>query len=386
MIINTMNNLPKSLKVESAYLEQMLDMKNFSASYKMLWLYAIYKEIIMGNNEVSVKKLISRMVGLVWYPIIYYKLNLGAQDKLSDIVLYVHDTLKISREENEHYVSDFIFRSDDKDLNNKVNNISLYVQYRLIRPLYENNIKTRESILGRKLTDSELHSYITDLSNTDIKPFYKIDRENKKIIFGELWAEYIRDNQAIIEGWINYKFICYLQVKNPNVPSIPFKIHQPVKRNLTKAKKYWKIIGDEIKIKDIYTDKVLEQKNFDKYGEVSIDHFIPWSFVLHDELWNLVPTFKNINSSKGNNLPDLEQYYNEFCELQYIAFTIARRSSKIPPKYLEDYFNVNRYLYSLDLNDRCSKDIFINSLRKTISPLYQIASNQGYGNWSFNII
>lgn len=25
---------------------------------------------------------------------------------------------------------------------------------------------------------------------------------------------------------------------------------------------------------------------------------IPWSFVLYDELWNLYPMFKNINSSK----------------------------------------------------------------------------------------
>lgn len=386
MIMNYMNNLPKSFKVESAYLEQMLDMKNFSTSYKILWLYAIYKEIICGKNEAKVNKLISKMIGLVWHPIIYYKLNLGVQDKLSDIVLYVHDTLKVSREENEEYVSDFIFNSKDKELNKKVNNISLYVQYRLIRPLYNNNINIRENILGRKLTDSEINAYITELSNSDAKPFYKIDRKNKKIIFGEKWSEYIRDNQAIIEGWINYKFICYLQGKNPNVPAIPFKIYPPVKRNLTKAKNYWKLVGHEMKLTDIYTKRILEKRNFDIYGDISIDHFIPWSFVLHDELWNLIPTFKNINSSKGNSLPDLDQYYNEFCELQYIAFSVAKGSNNIPSKYLEDYFNVNKHLYNLNLNDINSKEVFISSLKKTITPLYQIASNQGYGNWKYNLI
>ncbi|MDU1032741.1 HNH endonuclease domain-containing protein [Clostridium sp.] len=27
-----------------------------------------------------------------------------------------------------------------------------------------------------------------------------------------------------------------------------------------------------------------------------MDHFIPWSFAFHDQMWNLVPTFNNINS------------------------------------------------------------------------------------------
>lgn len=223
--MNIVNTLPISNNVESIYLEQMLDMKNFSTSYKMLWLYSIYKEIINGAEEVSIYKLVSRMVGLVWYPILYYKLNLGVQDKLGDIVWYIHDKFEISMEENENHITEFIFNSEDKELKKKVVNLSLYVQYRLIRPLYEKDIKTRESILCRKLTDGEINTFISELSNKDSNPFYKIDKENKKIIFGQVWAEYIRDNQAIVEGWINYKFVCYLQMKNPNVPAIHFKIY-----------------------------------------------------------------------------------------------------------------------------------------------------------------
>ena len=32
---------------------------------------------------------------------------------------------------------------------------------------------------------------------------------------------------------------------------------------------------------------------FANLGPLSIDHFIPWGFVLHDEAWNLVPMFRN---------------------------------------------------------------------------------------------
>ena len=34
----------------------------------------------------------------------------------------------------------------------------------------------------------------------------------------------------------------------------------------------------------------------------SIDHVIPWSYMYHDDLWNLVYTHKSCNSSKSNIL------------------------------------------------------------------------------------
>ena len=41
--------------------------------------------------------------------------------------------------------------------------------------------------------------------------------------------------------------------------------------------------------KDEFTDQ-----NISKYGGMSLDHFIPWSFVLHNEIWNLYPMYKNL--------------------------------------------------------------------------------------------
>ena len=34
-----------------------------------------------------------------------------------------------------------------------------------------------------------------------------------------------------------------------------------------------------------------------------IDHFLPWSFVLEDRLWNLVPSCQSCNSSKSDGVP-----------------------------------------------------------------------------------
>lgn len=73
---------------------------------------------------------------------------------------------------------------------------------------------------------------------------------------------------------------------------------------------------------------------------------------MHDELWNLVPTFKNINSSKNNKLPQIDLFMDKFCDMQYSAFSIIRQDKK-SKKILEDYLTINK---KLDLNYLLNKD------------------------------
>ncbi|MDF2882855.1 MAG: endonuclease [Clostridiaceae bacterium] len=39
-------------------------------------------------------------------------------------------------------------------------------------------------------------------------------------------------------------------------------------------------------------------------------------------MWNLIPTFKNINSKKSDNLLHYGTYIDRFCEMQYEAFCL----------------------------------------------------------------
>ena len=61
-----------------------------------------------------------------------------------------------------------------------------------------------------------------------------------------------------------------------------------------------------------------------------------WSFVAHDQLWNLLPIPKFINSTKSNNIPS-ELYLLSFAELQFNAFQNSLHSSFIISKAPEDY-------------------------------------------------
>jgi len=89
----------------------------------------------------------------------------------------------------------------------------------------------------------------------------------------------------------------YLQVKNPNVPDIPNKlIKLPVRKALTEQRKFWDIVLAELgRVNCIYTNKKLV------VGDYAVEHFLPYAFVSHDLMWNLIPADRSFNSSKAIN-------------------------------------------------------------------------------------
>jgi hypothetical protein len=121
----------------------------------------------------------------------------------------------------------------------------------------------------------------------------------------------------------------------------------------------------------IYTGKPLLKNQYD------LDHFVPWSFVSHNLLWNLIPADSSINSSKSNNLPSLDKYLEPFSNIQQKALKTLYESNPnniILEDYLMIYDSVSD-LARLSENDFC--DVF----RRTFSPMVQIAENMGFKIW-----
>lgn len=375
-----MINLPQNEKVNVRILEQLLDYDKTVASYKLFWFNGIFQEIIRGNKEITFRRIVCRMITASWYPLVQFHLNFGPFDKLYDTVIFIKEKYKLDSDVKEEILLEFLENLINPDIENKIKNFYNMVPYRLISPFFS------EVLTGLK--DNKKNRIITELSSTSENIFYKILSKEKKIIINDEWFDYIYQNQNIVYGWMNYKLIYFLQKKNPNVPAIPFKLHPPYERDLSAAKRLWGSLVKNTNIVDIYTGKEFNRENIEKYGVMSIDHFIPWSFVLHDELWNLIPTFKDINSTKSNKLPKLELYMDKFCEEQYSAFMYFRKD-KTAKQYLEDYLNINK---KIDITSIVKTDIsvtresFYDSLKSTLMPLYQIAYNQGYEIWNNKVI
>ena len=77
--------------------------------------------------------------------------------------------------------------------------------------------------------------------------------------------------------------------------------------DLKLANRFWKgYIAENPDVTCIYSGQPITFQN------LSLDHFLPWSYVVHDQLWNIIPTPKNINSAKNDRLPSLETYFEGF--------------------------------------------------------------------------
>lgn len=334
----------------------------------MYWLLGILEEVNLGNIEITFKRLVARMLTAAWYPTLQYKLYFGQFDNLAKSINYISSIYCVPTNINNNELLEFICSLDDNILNKQMKDLTNNVPYMLLTPFFDDKIKgTSSSKRVRK---------IIELSLNESGVLYKIIKDSNNIVMDEDWAIYMKSNYKVIKSWIYYKLSCFLQKRNPNVPAIIFKLDPPISRSLSKSTRIWTSIIADRNVKDIYTGREFSRENYDELGVLSIDHFIPWSFVMHDEMWNLVPTFKNINSSKSDKLLRYENYIDDFCDIQYEAFSFMCDNNR--KKDLEPYVDILRLENPLDFYKYKGKEGFSEKLKTSIAPIYQIAVNQGF--------
>jgi hypothetical protein len=114
-----------------------------------------------------------------------------------------------------------------------------------------------------------------------------------------------------------------------------------------------------------------------------VDHFIPWSFVMNDELWNLMPMDSSLNSSKSNRLPQWDKFFVKFANNQYLMYEQVHEKDGIRKLYEACYRDnlhsiwANRELYCKGN----SEETFYRVLEKNMRPVYDSARRQGYDVW-----
>lgn len=110
--------------------------------------------------------------------------------------------------------------------------------------------------------------------------------------------------------------------------------------------------------------------------DCDLDHFLPWSFVAHNQLWNLIPVEKNINRSKNDRLPELRLLPKMAVIQRQAIHTYVDFGGKV--KALEDFCDLGIDTQTLlSLNDQ----EFLNLYNNTFVPMWQIAVNMGFETW-----
>jgi len=354
-------------------------------SYKFLFLKAILDALNITGRSTTVRNPIPlwELYGLVfinaWYPVSRFRLSLGTADPIPKYVhafQEAHDgDVKVDARSTVPLFSPV---GGEPDLMELGAQLDRYVKYRFVRPWLEGQL------VG--VPDGQVNAKIFELLEADrlgaqACPYHFLPGSDgyDVMVISQAFVEYLTKNGPIIYDWWRWKFASFLATRNPYTPNILAKLEAPLDRDLTLARFYWKHIQVASGgLNCIYTGRPLGTN-------VSIDHFIPWSFVAHDRFWNLVPTDPSVNSSKSDCLPNLDIYLEPFLALHKQSLSLAGGNAlpdRINSSVIQGEYRITDTQESLmDLWQRGDQDKFTDLYTSTLESLWAGARNQGFPVW-----
>lgn len=328
---------------------------NTSATYKYYWLISILQEVENGGLMVSKRNLFARMISNAWFTVNYFHVSFGKQDLIQDSVRAIIEMEKIPINEKKENIFQKLLTTRNAQTEKQLWHFNKNVPHWFLSPWFPRE-KYETDLLREKRIYAQSKSFLG-------KCLYALHQDEIEI--NKEWIDYLISNTKVLKDFCYWNLALFLQGKNPNVPDIQSKLIRPAVRNalIQQRTQFWDLVLKELgSVNCIYSGEKLT------VGKYIVEHFIPYSFVSHDLIWNLIPADRTFNSSKSDKLPPLEKYFNPFFELQKTAIEIV--SIKSPKsKLLEDYLTI----FS-DLESGFSKDKF----KETIQPLITIASNNGF--------
>lgn len=361
--------LPNSQTLDIAPLSRIFS--NTSAAYKFFWFLCLLEVFQKGQTEIAYSDIVARMIAKAWYPRLFFKLSFGKTESLAKWIdnLQIEEALPIDAKE-DFIVSALINSPKNSSLvKSAFKQIADEVPYRFLMPWIKEQSNSQMVKRSQNFENQCLYSL-------------KRDRIYGLIItINPLWQAYLRANHQILIEFTYWHLSQYLQARNPNVPGIPSKLMRPEKRaSLARQRDFWKeAIGIQGKMHCIYTGRsITPEMSFD------LDHFMPWRFVAHDRLWNLIPIANiedefRLNSCKSDYLPSLERFLQPLADEHLLAIQAIIEHGK-RPKVMEDYVDLG-----LDCEDlkTISSENFFEAFSKTYTPMNLIAKNMGIEVWNF---
>lgn len=362
-------------------------MNSPSYCYKFYWLEAIVQLISANKTEDTYDEIINKMISNAWYPVLEYHIHLSGiygeniiKDNLERAVLRLQELSQLANNASDIEIINKLHEfSEDKELRFYKKELTKNVPYKALSGFANRGSEkiNLDSSAGR------LRAYYNKLSQSEILLPYTFndDKGLKRVItFNDGWIQMIRDNTVNILGWIQLEKVKWLQNNNPEVPGLVYKLAPADEkmRKLTNARKLWDAVLEVKPIVDVFKNEPIDAEKYD------LDHFIPWSFVMNDELWNLMPMDSSWNSKKNNKLPKWDLFFDQFADNQFDLYELLYEKPEIYKLYEACYRDnlhsiwANRELYCKGN----SKEEFHKILGKNMRPVYDSARRQGYEIWN----
>lgn len=337
---------------------QALDIKAFSKifestqnSYKFLLFGFLLHEVPRRPAQrlfFDSSELVNGMLEVAKFPVLKCHLSLGRRDRVPEVL---HE---LSRSKN-----------CDVDLLD-------WVPYRLIRPFFAQALARRP--------DQVINSEIQDLAEAQFRkpspPLYRICSQDNCISGIEVhpsWQSYLVEHFDIVDAWRKWHWADYLQRRNPHALNINQKLVRPSRQTqeLNKLRELWREISESEtgEIKCSFTGESLHA------NQIVVDHFLPWSYVGHNQKWNLCPTTQPTNTRKSDKLPS-DLYIQNLVDVQLLTLNWVKKTRRKNDweTFIEDYQATLRVAEE-DLLNRSKLE---KAIKTSIQPHYQLAKNMGF--------
>lgn len=394
----------QELRLEIVY-ENNLDTDKFARmfnntaqSYKFYWFEAILNLTVASDEDLTFEEIIDEMICEAWHTVTHYHLRLGptvngnAENFLEHAINTLNATATgLSQNPSKDDLKQALGECE-KELKRDKYRLTDYVPYKLLYPFFD--VEGMEEGLSylKKDQRSRLITYMTKLSG-DENLFYTILDGiglQKRVRVNPHWRKLLIKNYSVIQSWVQYNKAQFLQNRNPGVPGVIYKIcpENEELRRLEQARNLWKtaaeITGEPIK--EIYTGQNIP------IDLLSLDHFVPRSYISNDELWNLTPMRRSLNSSKGNRLPAWDEFFEPFARYQFYLYGLifpeepTAGSEALVKKFNKCRRNNLNAIWaaeSLYIPGNSTMQ-FMNILEHNMKPIYEAARLQGYDTWKIN--
>ena len=361
-------------------------MKDPSYCYKFYWLEAIVGLISEGIQDTTFDAIIDEMICNAWYSVREFHIHLSGmqadgqvRDGLERAVLKLTELSKLPSNASKVEIKNGIAEYN-KDLKSFKEQLTNMVPARALAGFF---IKSDEKVPWGSV--GRLTEYIRHIDSTLIRLPYTLGNSSKlkkEVHFNREWMRMIQDNTVNILGWIQFEKVKWLQNNNPEVPGLIYKLTpmDEKMRRLNHVRRLWEGILEVRQVRDVFTGCLIVPKQYE------VDHFIPWSFVMNDELWNLMPMESFLNSSKSNKLPRWNPFFAAFAENQYMMYQVIQEKEELHKRFqacCRD--NLHSIWAGQDLyRTGNTKEEFCHILQKNMQPIYDSARRQGYEVWNYS--
>ena len=292
--------------------------QNTDTTYKFFWLLSVLHKAnvatIRTDLKVEIKELAREMIAQAWPCRRLFKLWFGHQDRLQSLIDLLAEISGLPDSARLDEVRGAALELSEAELSI----LQDFVPYRFLTPWL------RSALVG--VSDHARNQLIQLLaarsSNSPRPTPYSFDTvigRPKQIIVGSKWLAFLQSNHLPFRGFAQLSAARYFETRNPGIPGIINKLDRPGVRKLEKARAFWDTILSVQTLKCIYSGESI-QPDYD------LDHFLPWSFVTHDLIWNLTPTPGAINLAKSDAVSNLGRYLSTLVDQHYGAMTVLKNA------------------------------------------------------------